>query len=58
MGQTVRTATATTWEDSRILQSRTAMLRLGDVQPRFTEVSLSQVQVHSMRVQGDVMDQR
>jgi CRP-like cAMP-binding protein len=55
VGQTVRTATATTLEDSRLLRIEKAVM-LQD-QPRFSEAFTSYLLVHSIRVQEDLVDQ-
>ena len=56
--QTVRTATATTLEDSRILRiEKAVMLRMLQEQPRFAEAFMSYLLVHSIRVQEDLVDQ-
>ncbi|MGE0470005.1 MAG: Crp/Fnr family transcriptional regulator [Nitrospira sp.] len=58
VGQTVRTATATTLEDSRILRiDKAVMLRLLKEQPRFSEAFLSYLLLHSIRIQEDLVDQ-
>ncbi|QPD05110.1 MAG: Transcriptional regulator, Crp/Fnr family [Candidatus Nitrospira kreftii] len=58
VGQTVRTATATTLEDSRILRiDKAVMLRLLKEQPRFSEAFMSYLLLHSIRVQEDLVDQ-
>lgn len=58
VGQTVRTATATTLEDSRILRiEKAVMLRMLQEQPRFAEAFMSYLLVHSIRVQEDLVDQ-
>ena len=58
VGQTVRTATATTLEDSHILCiEKAAMLRLLQEQPKFAEVFMSYLLLHSIRVQEDLVDQ-
>jgi CRP-like cAMP-binding protein len=58
VGQTVRTATATTLEDSRILRiDKVVMLRMLQEQPRFAEVFMSYLLTHSIRVQEDLVDQ-
>jgi CRP-like cAMP-binding protein len=58
VGQTVRTATATTLEDSRILRvDKAAMLRMLHEQPAFAEAFISYLLVHSIRVQEDLVDQ-
>ncbi|HEY5932008.1 MAG TPA: Crp/Fnr family transcriptional regulator, partial [Nitrospira sp.] len=58
VGQTVRTATATTVEDSRILRiEKAVMLRMLQEQPRFAEAFMSYLLVHSIRVQEDLVDQ-
>jgi CRP/FNR family transcriptional regulator, cyclic AMP receptor protein len=58
VGQTVRTATATTMEASHILRiDKAVMLRLLQEQPRFAEAFTSYLLVHSIRVQEDLVDQ-
>ncbi|MDH4155075.1 MAG: Crp/Fnr family transcriptional regulator [Nitrospira sp.] len=58
VGQTVRTATATTLEDSRILQiEKAVMLRMLQEQPKFAEAFMSYLLLHSIRVQEDLVDQ-
>lgn len=58
VGQTVRTATATTLEDSQIVRiDKTVMLRLLQEQPRFAEAFMSYLLLHSIRVQEDLVDQ-
>jgi CRP/FNR family transcriptional regulator, cyclic AMP receptor protein len=58
VGQTVRTATATTLEDSHILCiDKAVMLRLLQEQPRFAEAFMSYLLTHSIRVQEDLVDQ-
>ena len=58
VGQTVRTATATTLEGSRILRiEKTAMLSMLQEQPKFSEAFLSYLLMHSIRVQEDLVDQ-
>ncbi|MBH0203786.1 MAG: Crp/Fnr family transcriptional regulator [Nitrospira sp.] len=58
VGQTVRAATATTMEDSRILRiEKAVMLRLLQSQPRFSEAFMSYLLTHSIRVQEDLVDQ-
>jgi CRP/FNR family transcriptional regulator, cyclic AMP receptor protein len=58
VGQTVRTATATTLEDSKIVRiDKTVMLRLLQEQPRFAEAFMSYLLVHSIRIQEDLVDQ-
>jgi CRP-like cAMP-binding protein len=58
VGQTVRTATATTLEDSRILRvDKAAMLRMLHEQAAFAEAFMSYLLVHSIRVQEDLVDQ-
>jgi len=58
VGQTVRTATATTLEDSCILRiEKTAMLSMLQEQPRFSEAFMSYLLLHSIRVQEDLVDQ-
>lgn len=58
VGQTIRTATATTLEDSRILRiDRAVMLRMLLEHPKFAESFMSHLLVHSIRVQEDLVDQ-
>ena len=58
VGQIIRTATATTLEDSRILRIEKAiMLRMLQEQPRFSEAFMSYLLTHSIRVQEDLVDQ-
>lgn len=58
VGQTIRTATATTIEDSRILRiDKAVMLRLLQEEPKFAEAFMSYLLVHSIRVQEDLVDQ-
>lgn len=58
VGQTIRTATATTLEDSRILRiEKAVMLRLLQEHPRFAEAFMSYLLLHSIRVQEDLVDQ-
>ncbi len=58
VGQTVRTATATTLEDSRILRiEKAVMLRMLQEQPRFVEAFMTYLLTHSIRVQEDLVDQ-
>ena len=58
VGQTVRAATATALEDSKIVRiDKTVMLRLLEEQPRFAEAFMSYLLVHSIRVQEDLVDQ-
>ena len=58
VGQTVRTATATTLEDSKIICiDKVVMLPLLQAQPRFAEAFMSYLLVHSIRVQEDLVDQ-
>ena len=58
VGQTVRTATATAMEDSRILRiEKAVMLRVLRNQPRFAEAFMSYFLLHSIRVQEDLVDQ-
>ena len=57
-GQTVRTATATTLEDSRLRRiDKAVMLRLLKEQPRCAEAFLSYLLLHSIRIQEDLVDQ-
>ncbi len=58
VGQRVRTATATSLEDSRILRiDKAVMLRMLQEQPRFSEAFMSYLLLHSIRVQEDLVDQ-
>jgi CRP-like cAMP-binding protein len=58
VGQTVRTATATTLEDSRILRiDKAAMLRMLHESPAFGEAFTAYVLMHSIRIQEDLVDQ-
>lgn len=58
VGQAVRTATATTLEDSQIIRiEKAVMLRLLQEQPRFSEAFMSYLLTHSIRVQEDLVDQ-
>jgi CRP/FNR family cyclic AMP-dependent transcriptional regulator len=58
VGQMVRTATATTLEDSRILRiDKDVMLRLLQKQPEFASAFMSYLLRHSIRVQEDLVDQ-
>ena len=58
VGQTVRTATATTLEDARILRiDKAVMLRMLQEQPKFSEACMSYLLTHSIRVQEDLVDQ-
>ena len=58
VGQTIRTATATTIEDSRILRiDKSMMLRLLQEEPKFAEAFMSYLLVHSIRIQEDLVDQ-
>lgn len=58
VGQTIRPATATTLEDSRILRiEKSVMLRMLQEQPRFAEAFMSYLLVHSIRIQEDLVDQ-
>lgn len=58
VGQTIRTATATTLEDSRILRiEKAVMLRMLQEQPKFAEAFMSYLLLHSIRVQEDLVDQ-
>lgn len=58
VGQTIRTATATALEDSRILRiDKAAMLRMLHEQPTFAEAFMSYVLRHSIRIQEDFVDQ-
>ncbi len=58
VGQMVRTATATTLEDSRILRiDKAVMLHLLQKQPEFASAFMSYLLRHSIRVQEDLVDQ-
>ena len=58
VGQMVRTATATTLEDSRILRiDKAVMLHLLQKQPEFASAFMSYLLKHSIRVQEDLVDQ-
>ncbi len=58
VGQMVRTATATSLEDSQIICiDKAVMLRLLKEQPKFAEAFMSYLLVHSIRVQEDLVDQ-
>jgi CRP-like cAMP-binding protein len=58
VGQTVRTATATTLEDCRILRiDKAVMLRLLQGKPTFASAFMSYLLTHSIRVQEDLVDQ-
>lgn len=58
VGQIIRTATATTLEDSRILRiEKATMLCMLQEQPRFSEAFMSYLLTHSIRVQEDLVDQ-
>jgi CRP/FNR family transcriptional regulator, cyclic AMP receptor protein len=58
VGQIIRTATATTMEDSRILRiDKAVMLRLLQEQPEFASAFMSYLLRHSIRVQEDLVDQ-
>lgn len=57
VGQTVRTATATTMEDSRILRiDKAVMLHMLQEQPEFASAFMSYLLRHSIRVQEDLVD--
>ena len=57
VGRTLRSATATTLEDSQIICiDKAVMLRLLQEQPRLAEAVLSYVLVHSIRVHEDLVD--
>ncbi|MGZ8385402.1 MAG: Crp/Fnr family transcriptional regulator [Nitrospira sp.] len=57
-GQPVRTATATTLEDSTLLRlDKAVMLRLLQEQPEFASAFMSYLLKHSIRVQEDLVDQ-
>ena len=58
VGQIIRTATATTLEDSRILRiEKAAMLLMLQEHPRFSEAFMAYLLTHSIRVQADLVDQ-
>lgn len=58
VGETVRTATATTLEDSRIVCiDKIVMVRMLHEQPTFAQAFMSYLLVHSIRVQEDLVDQ-
>ena len=58
VGQTVRAASATTLEESRILRiEKAVMLQMLQKQPRFSEAFMSYLLVHSIRIQEDLVDQ-
>ena len=58
VGQTIRTATATTLEDSCIRRiEKAVMLRLLQEHPKFAESFMSYLLLHSIRVQEDLVDQ-
>ena len=58
VGQTVRTATATTLEDSRILRiEKAVMLHMLQEQPKLAETFMTYLLMHSIRVQEDLVDQ-
>ena len=57
-GQTVRTATATALEDSRIVRiDKGAMIRLLHEEPTFAEMFMSYLLAHTIRIQEDLVDQ-
>jgi len=57
-GQTVRTATATTLEDSSIVRiDKNAMIRVLHEEPTFAELFMSYLLAHSIRIQEDLVDQ-
>jgi CRP/FNR family cyclic AMP-dependent transcriptional regulator len=57
-GQTVRTATATALEDSRIVRiDKGAMIRLLHEEPAFAELFMSYLLAHTIRIQEDLVDQ-
>lgn len=58
VGQTVRTATATTLEDSQIIRiEKAVMLRMLQEQPKLAETFMTYLLMHSIRVQEDLVDQ-
>ncbi|GKS66345.1 Crp/Fnr family transcriptional regulator [Nitrospira sp.] len=58
VGQTIRTATASTIDVSRILRiDKAVMLRLLQEEPKFAEAFMSYLLLHSIRVQEDLVDQ-
>jgi len=57
-GQTVRTSTATTLEDSSIVRiDKDAMIRVLHEEPTFAELFMSYLLTHSIRIQEDLVDQ-
>ena len=57
-GQTVRTATATSAEDSRLVRiDKDAMLRVLHEEPSFAELFMSYLLAHTIRIQEDLVDQ-
>jgi CRP/FNR family transcriptional regulator, cyclic AMP receptor protein len=57
-GQPVRTATATTVEDSTIVRiDKSAMIRVLHEEPKFAEAFMSYLLAHSIRIQEDLVDQ-
>jgi CRP/FNR family transcriptional regulator, cyclic AMP receptor protein len=57
-GQTVRTETATTLEDSSIVRiDKGAMIRVLHEEPTFAELFMSYLLAHSIRIQEDLVDQ-
>jgi CRP-like cAMP-binding protein len=57
-GQTVRTANATTVEDSSIVRiDKDAMIRVLHEEPTFAELFMSYLLAHNIRIQEDLVDQ-
>ncbi|MGQ0811236.1 MAG: Crp/Fnr family transcriptional regulator [Nitrospiraceae bacterium] len=57
-GQTVRTATATTLEESGIVRiDKDAMIRVLHEEPSFAELFMDYLLAHSIRIQEDLVDQ-
>ena len=57
-GQTVRTATATSVEDSNIIRiDKDAMIRVLHEEPAFAELFISYLLAHTIRIQEDLVDQ-
>ena len=57
-GQTIRTATATSLEDSSIVRiDKDAMLHVLHKEPTFAELFMAYLLAHSIRIQEDLVDQ-
>ena len=57
-GQTVRTATATALEDSRVVRiDKDAMIRVLHDEPTFAELFMSYLLAQTIRIQEDLVDQ-